>query len=175
MPIKRNRHEAHKERAQKDLQLYGNKILRSEEMRRAFQQKHHKLSTVGDHTMRVALASLGLCYALRKLHIATDIPAVVTGSLCHDLGILGREKKYGSQEECLRQHPADSVETARKLVGELSEKTEDAISRHMWPFAGSKPPNSLEGAIGSMADKIATFEDYAEAIRRKAAGKPRRR
>ena len=67
------------------------------------------------------------------------------------------------------------METARKLVGELSEKTENAISRHMWPFAGSKPPNSLEGAIVSMADKIATFEDYAEAIRRKAAGKPRRR
>ena len=175
MPIKRNQHKAHRERARKDLQRYGDKILRSEEMHQAFQQKHHKLSTVGDHTMHVALASLGLCYALRKLHISTDIPSVVTGSLCHDLGILGREKKYGSQEECLRQHPADSVETARKLVGELTDKTEDAISRHMWPFAGSKRPNSLEGVIVSTADKIATFEDYAEAIRQKAAGKPWRR
>ena len=168
MPIKRNRHEAHKERAQKDLQLYGNKILRSEEMRRAFQQKHHK-------TRREIKRMCKVYCCCNQKGGATDIPAVVTGSLCHDLGILGREKKYGSQEECLRQHPADSVETARKLVGELSEKTEDAISRHMWPFAGSKPPNSLEGAIVSMADKIATFEDYAEAIRRKAAGKPRRR
>ena len=173
MPDRQKRREAHRERAQRDLQRYGGKILRSEEMRRAFRQKHHNLSTVGEHTMRVALASLSLCYALRRLHIAADIPAVVTGSLCHDLGILGREEKYASKGECLRRHAADSVETARKLVGELPDKTADTISRHMWPFAGNKPPNSLEAAIVSTADKIATLEDYAAAIRRKAAGVPR--
>ena len=174
MRYRRKRRETHRERAQRDLQRYGDRILRSEEMRRAFEQRHHRLSTVGDHTMHVALAGLGLCYALRKLHIAADIPTVVTGSLCHDLGILGREEKYASREECLRRHPADSVETARRLVGVLPDKTEDAISRHMWPFAGSKPPNSLEAAIVSAADKIATVEDYTEAILRKAAGTPRR-
>ena len=160
---------------QRDLRLYGDKILRSEEMRQAFHQKHHKLSTVGDHTIRVALASLGICYALRALRVHTDIPAVVTGSLCHDLGILGREEKYDSNRECLRQHPVDSVETAHKLVGELPDKTEDIIARHMWPLAGSKPPNSLEAAIVSAADKVASFEDYAAAIRRNASGKPRLR
>ncbi len=175
MPYKQKRNEAHEERIQRDLQRYGEKILRSDEMQQAFHQKHHILSTVGDHTLRVARASLGICYTLRRLKVSTDIPAVVTGSLCHDLGILGRKEKYESNQECLRQHPGDSVETARKLVGELPNKTEDMISRHMWPFAGSKPPNSLEAAIISTADKIATIEDYVEAIRRKAAGKPRRR
>ena len=117
------------------------------------------------------LQALACAMRYTKLHIATDIPEVVTGSLCHDLGSSGR-RKIGSQEECLRQHPADSVEPPAKAGGELSDESEDAISRHMWPFAGSKPPNSLEGAIVSTADKIATFEDYAEAIRRKAAEKP---
>ena len=142
MPIEQKRRESYRDRAQRDLRRYGEAILHSEEMRQAFQQKHHKLSTVGDHTMRVALSALGLCYALRRLH---------------------------------RQHPADSVEAARRLVGELPEKTEDAIARHMWPFAGSKMPNSLEGAIVSAADKIASFEDYTETIRQKAAGRLRAR
>ena len=111
------------EQIRKDLAHYGKGILDSEEMRRAFSQKHHTLSTVGEHTMRVARTSLAICYALRRLHIATDIPAVVTGSLCHDLGILGRNEKYDHAKTCSRQHPADSAELASKLVGELPEKT----------------------------------------------------
>ena len=169
------RRKRQKERIQKDLHRYGGQILRSEEMRQAFRQTHHKLSTVGEHTMRVARTSLGICYALRKLKVSPDIPTVVTGALCHDLGILGRAEKYRDNQECFRQHPLDSVQTARKLVGELSDKTEDTISRHMWPCAGSKPPNSLEAVIVSTADKIATVGDYAAAIRRKAAKKLRRR
>ena len=88
------------------------RILDSEEMRQAFRQKHHTLSTVGEHTMRVAMTSLAICGALKKLHIRTDTQAVVTGSLSHDLGILGRNEKYSSSRECSRQHPADSVEVA---------------------------------------------------------------
>ena len=168
MQYKRKQRE---ERMREDLQIYGDRILRSDEMRQAFGQKHHKLSTVGDHTMRVARASLCICYALRRLNVPTDIPSVVAASLCHDLGILGRAEKYKDNKECGRQHPVDSVETARRLMGELSEKTADTISRHMWPFAGSKPPNSLEAVIVSTADKIATVEDYVAAIRKKAKKK----
>ena len=161
--------ERRRDRMLEDLSRHGGAILDSQEMRQAFRQKHHKLSTVGDHTMRVARASLGICYALDKLKIPTDIPAVVTGSLCHDLGILGRDEKYSSDKECGQQHPVDSVDTAHKLLGELPEKTEDIIYRHMWPFAGSKPPNSLEAAIVSTADKLASVEDYVKGIRKKAA------
>ena len=131
-------------------------------MQDAFREKHHNLSTVGDHTLRVARASLAICHTLRKAHISTDIPAVVTGSLCHDLGILGQNEKYRSAMECSKQHPLDSAEVAEKLMGELPQKTSDIITRHMWPVIGSKAPNSLETAIVSAADKIATFEDYVE-------------
>ena len=158
------------ERIQKDLARYGGGILDSEEMRRAFRQRHHTLSTVGEHSLRVARTSLAICYALRRLNIATDLPSVVTGSLCHDLGILGRDEKFDSARECSRRHPADSVELAGKLVGELPEKTEDIISHHMWPVGGSAPPRSLEAAIVSAADKIAAVGDFVTGCGEKRPG-----
>ncbi len=142
-----------------DISRYGGAILYSDEMRTAFSQRHHGVSTVGDHTLRVARTSLGICYALRRLHISTDIPAVVTGSLCHDLGILGRDEKYTSMSECSVRHPADSVKVAEKLMGRLPPKTTEIIARHMWPAGGSKPPDSLEAAIVSVADKVAAMGD----------------
>ena len=148
------------ERIRKDLEQYGNMILESDEMREAFRQTHHTRSTVGEHTRRVAEKSLAICYALDKLHIRTDIPAVVAGSLCHDLGILGRDEKYASDHECYRRHPADSIEVARKLMEDLPEKTEDIIEHHMWPTPRSKAPSTLEGVIVSAADKAAAVEDF---------------
>ena len=167
---KRKRKEERKERIRKDLETYGDKILNSEEMRQAFRQKHHTLSTVGEHTLRVAMTSLAICYALKKLHVRTDIGAVVTGALSHDLGILGRNEKYSSSGECSRQHPRDSAQVAEKLLGKLPKKTEDIITRHMWPVGKSKPPNSLEAAIVSTADKIAAVEDFVEGYEEKRPG-----
>ena len=88
---KLERRDRKRERIQEELSRYGSEILNSEEMRHAFTQKHHTLSTVGEHSLRVAKTSLEICHVLQKMHISTDIPAVVAGSLCHDLGILGRD------------------------------------------------------------------------------------
>ena len=162
--------ERKKKMIQEDLNRYGNEILNSDEMKHAYHQTHHTLSTVGEHSMRVARTSLQICYTLRKLHIATDIQAVVAGSLCHDLGILGRYEKFDSSRECFTQHATDSVEVAQKLVGELPDKTTDIISRHMWPFGRSKPPNSLEAVIVSTADKIAAVEDFVAGYEEKSPG-----
>ena len=158
-----------KERIRSDLEHYGSGILNSDEMQEAFGQTHHTRSTVGEHTRRVAEKSLAICYALDRLHIRTDIPAVVAGSLCHDLGILGRDEKYDSDQECYRQHPADSVEVARKLMNELPEKTQDIIEHHMWPTANSRAPGTLEGFIVSAADKAAAVEDFIRGSRVKPA------
>lgn len=154
-------------RVQDDLSNYGGKILTSDEMENAFRQTHHTVSTVGDHTIRVARMSLNMSYFLRKLHIPMDIPAVVTGALSHDLGILGRDDKFDSMRQCSVQHPVDSVKVAGKIVGDLPPKTSDIIARHMWPVGGTKPPNSLEGAVVSMADKVATFVDFAKGCQQK--------
>ena len=151
-----------KKRYETDLERYGQEILNSKELRRAFSQTHHTWSTVGEHTLRVAAASLVICHALRKIHIHTDVSAVVKGALCHDLGILGRDEKYSSKKECSIQHPVDSVHIARRLVKDLPEKSVDIIERHMWPAGHSKVPNSLEGVIVSAADKYAAVEDLIQ-------------
>ena len=112
-----------------ELKRYGSDIIHSEEMERAFEQVHHRYSTVGEHTMRVAFSSVRLCRALKKIHVNVDVPAVVVASLSHDLGILGRHEKFSSMKECSREHPKDSVVVARSLVNNMSEKTEDIIER----------------------------------------------
>lgn len=103
-----------------------------------------------------------ICYALRKLHIKANIPAVIVGALCHDLGILGRDSKYESKKECSREHPVDSVKVARDLVPELSDVSADIIERHMWPAGQSKAPNSVEGVVVSVADKYAAVKDLVK-------------
>lgn len=166
----REKRENRKERIKDDLEFYGGDVLKSEEMKRAFEQTHHQWSTVGEHTFRVAFSSVMICYALRKLNIKVSIPAVVIGSLCHDLGILGRESKFASGREMSREHPKESVAVAKELVEELPEKTEDIIERHMWPLGQSKAPNSIEGAVVSVADKYNAVKDLVKGSEVKHTG-----
>ena len=158
----KERHDDRRDRIQNDLQKYGGEVLDSEEMKAAFQQTHHKWSTVGEHTVRVAATSVLICYVLRKMKINVNLPAVVVGSLCHDLGILGRNEKYASAKECSREHPRESLEVAREIVDEMPEKAEDIIERHMWPLGKSEAPNSLEGVIVSVADKYNAVKDIVK-------------
>lgn len=166
----REKRENRKERIKGDLMLYGNDVLQSEEMKKAFEQTHHQWSTVGEHTFRVAFSSVMICYALRKLNIKVSIPAVVIGALCHDLGILGRNEKFSSAKECSIEHPKDSVEVARSLIGEMPEKTEDIIERHMWPAGESEVPNSIEGVVVSVADKYSAVKDLVKGSEVKNTG-----
>ena len=151
-----------KKRIQKDISSYGSDILNSDELKEAYDQTHHLWSTVGEHTLRVTASSVMICYVLRKLGIKANIPAVVIGSLCHDLGILKRDEKYSSNKECSKEHPSDSVKVARELVPDLTDHSADIIERHMWPAGSSKAPNSLEGLIVSSADKYAAVKDLVK-------------
>lgn len=166
----REKRENRKDRIKEDLMLYGNDVLQSEEMKQAFQQTHHQWSTVGEHTFRVAFSSVMICYALRKLNIKVNIPAVVIGALCHDLGILGRSEKYSSAKECSVEHPKESVEVARNLVSEMPEKAEDIIERHMWPLGETDAPNSVEAMVVSVADKYSAVKDLVKGSEVKNTG-----
>ena len=158
----REKRENRKERIKNDLQEYGREVLASDEMKQAFNQTHHQWSTVGEHTFRVAFSSVMICYALKKLNIKVSVPAVVIGALCHDLGMLGRSDRYSSDKEAVMEHPKESVAVARELVEDLPEKTEDIIERHMWPLGDSKAPNSIEGAVVSVADKYNAVKDVVK-------------
>ena len=158
----REKREDRKERIRNDVERFGGEVLGSDEMKQAFEQTHHRWATVGEHTMRVTMSSVMICYAFRKLGIKVSIPAVVVGALCHDLGMLGRKEKYKSVHESNLAHPKESVDIARELVSELPEKTEEIIERHMWPLGDSKAPNSIEGAIVSAADKYNAVKDIVK-------------
>ena len=158
----REKRENRKERIKNDLQEYGREVLASDEMKQAFNQTHHQWSTVGEHTFRVAFSSVMICYALKKLNIKVSVPAVVIGALCHDLCMLGRSDRYSSDKEAVMEHPKESVAVARELVEDLPEKTEDIIERHMWPLGDSKAPNSIEGAVVSVADKYNAVKDVVK-------------
>lgn len=158
----KDKRENRKERIQKDINRYGKNILESDEMKAAYDQIHHQWATVGEHTLRVTATSVLICYALKKLNIKANVPAVVVGALCHDLGILGRDKKFSSSRECSKEHPVESVKVARELVPSLSDKSADIIERHMWPAGESKAPNSIEGAIVSVADKYSAVKDLVK-------------
>lgn len=158
----RDKRNDRKERIRADVERYGSDILESGEMQEAYDQTHHLWSTVGEHTLRVTLSSVMLCYALNKLKIKANVPAVIIGALCHDLGILGRKEKYSSDKEAVREHPTDSVRVAKEIVDDLPEKTADIIERHMWPAGNSKAPNSIEGIVVSVADKYVAVKDLVK-------------
>ena len=158
----REKREDRKKRVRYDLQEYGREVLASDEIKQAFNQTHHQWSTVGEHTFRVAFSSVMICYALKKLNIKVNVPAVVIGALCHDLGMLGRSDRYASDREAVAEHAKESVTVAREIVSELPEKTEDIIERHMWPLGDSKAPNSIEGAVVSVADKYNAVKDVVK-------------
>ena len=150
-----------RETVEAELQEYGGKILRRPEFLMAFSQKHHHVTTVGDHSLRVAKASIRICGALSKLRIPIRKEDVVVGALCHDLGILGRHVKYKNNTVCRKMHPKDSVDVAKRILPELNENTEGIIRDHMWPFGGRRP-KSREGLIVSLADKYAAVRDAVE-------------
>ena len=159
-----------KEQIIKEIKTYGGDVLKSEEMRKAFGQTHHLWSTVGEHSIRVAIASVMICHALEKLHVKVDLPKVVVGSLAHDLGILGRKEKFDSAMQMSREHPKESVAVAREILDDLPKETEDIIERHMWPLGKSRMPNSIEGMIVSAADKYSSVADLVKGSQVKHTG-----
>ncbi len=141
---------------------YGREIMDSEEFQSAFCQIHHMRTTVAEHSINVAVISILLCLVLAKLHCAVDLQAVVQAALCHDLGILGREEKYHSNYQCCRQHPVDSVEVAKRILGDYDDKTLKIIETHMWPARPGRP-HSLEGYVVTLADKYAAIREVSAA------------
>ena len=120
-----------------DISAYGKEVIDSDLFRKAFAQKHHTNTTVGEHTLNVTAAAL---------------------RLCHDLGIIGRYEKFENNRVCCRLHPIDSVRISRKLVPEIDHKTEEIIRCHMWPLNGWMP-TSAEGYLITVADKYSSIRE----------------
>ncbi len=148
------------------VRTYGAEILDSPEFERAMAQKHHHVTTVGNHSLGVAYASVRICRFLNAMHIKTDTESVIRGALCHDLGIVGRYEKFSNNLVCWQRHPKESCEVARKLLGGLNKREKDIISHHMWPTTPI-PPHCREGYVIMLADKYCAVREVAASMKEK--------
>lgn len=151
----------------RDILRYGGDIIGSDAFARAGMETHHVRGDVASHSMAVCTIAARICDFLEKNRIRINKKDVIQAALCHDLGMIGRDKKYRDDQEAWRRHPADSVTEARAIVPDLSREAEEMISSHMWPLSG-KRPRSREAIVLNIADKCASFADIFK--RRKASG-----
>ena len=136
---------------------YGRDIICSPVFRKTFDQVHHKCMTVGDHTLSVTAVAVMLC---RNMNINDDVTLknVVTASLYHDMGIMGRYEKFSNNAQCYVSHPEDSVKVYKALTGNDNKRIVDSINCHMFPIK-PLPPKYKEGWILTTADKISAVRE----------------
>jgi len=106
----------------------------------------------------VTFAGLQICGWLEKHRISVNRKEVLTASLCHDIGMVGRHIKYKNNRECCSRHPLDSERIAKRYFPEMNRKTQKIIRCHMWPLTPC-PPDSLEGMVVSLADKYCSVRE----------------
>ncbi len=140
------------------IKQHGGDIIRSEEFKRMFSQRHHIKDSLGRHTVSTARMGLKISDFLERRGITVDERKVVRIALLHDLGMLDRNERYKNNYECGRLHPGNSAEAAKKLWPNIDDESLDAIKSHMWPLSLSVP-KTKEAFILCLADKLATMKD----------------
>ena len=156
--------QASRSRRQAEVAHRGAAILNSDIFKKTMEQKHHHISSVGVHSLAVALAALALADCLEKTGIRSDRDALVRGSLCHDLGMLDRESRYPSSFRCCFRHPGNSLEAFEKNFRPASKRERDCILHHMWPVTPA-PPRTREGYIVGLADKVCSVQDVTRRVK----------
>ena len=136
---------------------YGSDIICSDEFNRTFEQVHHKCTTVGDHTLSVTAEAVRLCLSM-GLKDEKTLKGIITASLCHDLGIMGRTEKFDNNAQCYVRHPSDSVRAYKALTGGDDVRIIDSINSHMFPLK-PRMPKYKEGWILTLADKISAAKE----------------
>ena len=147
------------EAVKRDILLFGGDILHSDIFHKAFSERHHLHSTVSDHSLTVCILSVRICFFLQKKGIAVNEKDLIHAALCHDLGMLGRQKQYRNRTDSWNSHAEKSASIARDLIPDLSTNAESMIKTHMWPVSGPHP-RSREAAILNAADKCASAADW---------------
>ena len=125
---------------------YGNAILYSEQFQSMHKYKHHKYTNVCVHSSHVTYVALWLNH---YLHIRGDEECIVKIGLCHDLGMIDKEK---NRRECWKSHPHTSIEIAKDLIL-LKPEIEHGILSHMWPLSFTIP-KTREAWLINMSDKL---------------------
>lgn len=131
---------------------YGEGVVRSRLFQSGFRQAHHRVTTVADHSLNVAMASVSMGRVLERMHVRMDMQDLVLGALCHDLGILGRYQKFANSRQCCSGHPKESAAIASTMIDGYDARIDNIIRCHMFPLT-PVPPTCREGVIVTLADK----------------------
>ncbi len=114
----------------------------------------HGSVTVLDHSIRVADLSLMIA---EKLRIRVDRKSLITGALLHDYFLYDWHKKGEGRRLHGFRHPFTAARKASEDY-QLTDKEKRIIKSHMFPLVPI-PPDSAEGWIVCIADKISAFNE----------------
>ena len=133
-------------------------ILHTEEFRRMKRYRHHKNSTLYDHSVKVAF----LCYKYHKKHPRMakriSLEELTRAAILHDYYLYDL---HGSGEKHKRHwvaHPKTALANALSKYPSLTGAQQDMIKNHMFPLTLT-PPKTEAGWLISVCDKIAAVHD----------------
>ncbi len=143
----------------KKILTIGEPVLSSELFHKGYWQTHHKICSVGEHTLNVTTVALAHAMRINRGEKKVREDVVILAGLCHDLGIIGRDEKYKNDFQCGQCHAGDSVICAKEILPNLDEMTIDSIQNHMWPVTKT-PPHYREGFLILSADKFSATAEW---------------
>lgn len=132
-----------------EIETLARDILNIDTVKKLLQYRHHKYSTVFDHSMAVARLSIYYANLLEKLHIKVDRKSLVRGALLHDYFLYDwhtSSKWHGIT------HPKIAYMNAIRDFN-INKIEANIIKRHMFPLTPI-PPTKRESVIVCIADKV---------------------
>ena len=132
-----------------EIETLARDILNIDTVKKLLQYRHHKYSTVFDHSMAVARLSIYYANLLEKLHIKVDRKSLVRGALLHDYFLYDwhtSSKWHGIT------HPKIAYMNAIRDFN-INNIEANIIKRHMFPLTPI-PPTKRESVIVCIADKV---------------------
>ncbi|MDR0883105.1 MAG: HD domain-containing protein [Oscillospiraceae bacterium] len=129
-------------------------LLATKELQSLNEIPHHIPTTLLTHVSCVSFVAWRLTQKL-----GGDARVAARGGLLHDLYYYDW---HDFSDDTHRWHgvlhPSRALKNATALLGELDQRTANAIVRHMFPFTPI-PPKYRESILVSVADKICSYYD----------------
>lgn len=154
--------------------LHCSDILEHPEFQKLKNQEHHYISTVYDHSIRVAQTASKMCDFFRfKPEKARE---TIRAALLHDFYDFDRKERFLTRKQTymprlermktcfLIVHPRSAAKHANELFT-LNKRQIKAIHSHMFPLAPI--PTSTTGWIITASDKYVACKEGVEAFRKK--------
>lgn len=138
-------------------------IINNDEFQKRKMYHHHGEISVYEHSIKV----MYLAYRIGKKFKNVDINSIIIGGILHDF-------YYDDWQLCTEKRPLfkkhgfvhahEALLNAEKYFPHLmNDKVKNIIDRHMFPL-NIVPPKYIEAWIVTLADKIVSFETFANPL-----------